>query len=152
MFTLSRKQIAVCLLPLLVAAPLLAWAQSAPSTGDIQIFRNARESVAVFSRIAPVDKGGALVAPDDPALQLKQSLENLRLLAARLGVSPIHFVTLTLFVKERSGGEELQRVAQETFRDWNPATTIVEAKELRVAGALVEVEGVAVVRGLKSRR
>jgi enamine deaminase RidA (YjgF/YER057c/UK114 family) len=132
--------------------PALARAQSEPSTGDIQIFRNPRESVAVFPRIAPVDKSGAVVAPDDPALQLKQALENLRRLAGRVGVLPAHFVTLTLYVKEKSAADGLEKIARESFSDWNPSTTVVETKELRVAGALVEVEAVAMIRSPKSGR
>lgn len=146
MISLSSRRMPGYLLVALIAVPLLAQAQSEPSIGDIQIFRNPRESVAVFPRVAPVDKSGALVARGDPALQLKQALENLQRLAGRVGVLPGHFVTLTLYVKEKSGVDGLERIAKEAFSDWNPATTIVESKELRVAGALVEVEGVALVR------
>lgn len=149
---LSPRRIALYLLLMLIGAPTLARAQSEPSTGDIQILRNPRESVAVFPRIAPVDKNGALVAPGDPAQQLKQALENLRRLAGRVGILPAHFVTLTLYVKEKSTGDSLEKIARESFRDWNPSTTLVETKELRVAGALVEVEAVAIVRPLKPGR
>jgi enamine deaminase RidA (YjgF/YER057c/UK114 family) len=114
--------------------------------------RNPRESIAVFPRVAPVDKNGALVAPGDPALQLKQALENLRGLAGHVGILPSHFVTLTLYVKEKSSGERLEKIVRESFSDWNPATTLVETKELRVAGALVEVEAVAIVRPPDSGR
>ena len=135
-----------------MVVPVLARAQSDPSTADIQIFRNPRENVAVFPRIAPVDKSGALVAPDDPALQLKQALENLRRLAGRVGMLPGQFVTLTLYVKEKSAVDGLEKIAREAFSDWSPSTTLVQAKELRVAGALVEVEAVAIIRPPKSGR
>lgn len=152
MIGLLRCRMAAYLLLMLIGAPMLARAQSEPSTGDIQIFRNPRESVAVFPRIAPVDKSGVIVAPDDPALQLKQVLENLRRMAGRVGILPAHFVTLTLYVKEKSGGDSLERIARESFGDWNPSTTLVETKELRVPGALVEVEAVAIIRPPKSGR
>jgi enamine deaminase RidA (YjgF/YER057c/UK114 family) len=146
MIILSPRRMMGYLLVALIAAPMLAYAQSEPSVGDIQIFKNPRESVAVFPRVAPVDKSGALVAPGDAAAQLKQALENLRRLAGRVGISPAHFVTLTIYVKEKSGGDQLHTIAQDSFADWNPATTLVETNELRVAGALIEVEGVALVR------
>ena len=92
------------------------------------------------------------MAPDDPALQLKQALENLRRLAGRVGVLPAHFVTLTLYVKEKSTADGLEKIARESFSDWNPSTTVVETKELRVAGTLVEVEAVAIIRLPKSSR
>ena len=152
MIGLLRCRMAAYLLLMLIGAPMLARAQSEPSTGDIQIFRNPRESVAVFPRIAPVDKSGVIVAPDDPALQLKQVLDDLRRMAGRAGILPAHFVTLTLYVKEKSGGDSLERIARESFGDWNPSTTLVETKELRVPGALVEVEAVAIIRPPKSGR
>jgi enamine deaminase RidA (YjgF/YER057c/UK114 family) len=152
MIRLSSRRIAKYLLPALILVSGVVRAQSEPSTGDIQIFRNPRESVAVFPRIAPLDKSGALVAPDDPALQLKQALDNLRRLAGRVGVLPGHFVTLTLYVKTPSDGGGLEEIARAAFSDWNPSTTIVETKELRVEGALVEVEGVAIIRQAQSGR
>jgi enamine deaminase RidA (YjgF/YER057c/UK114 family) len=152
MICLSPRRIATYLFLVVVVVSALAGAQSEPSFGDIQIFRNPRESVAVFPRIAPVDKSGALVAPEDPVLQLSQALENLRRLAGRVGVLPGHFVTLTLYVKEKSVGDRLEKVAHESFSDWNPSTTVVETKELRVAGSLVEVEAVALMRPAKSPR
>ena len=149
---LSPRRIAIRLFPLIVLTPAFAVAQSEPSTGDIQIFRNARETVAVFPRIAPVDKSGKLVAPDDLALQVKQALENLHRLAGRVGVLPGHFVTLTLYVKEKSGADGLEKIARQSFSDWNPSMTVVETTGLRVVGALVEVEAVALVRPGKSNR
>lgn len=145
-------RILLCLFLAVISVPLLAHAQSEPSVGDIQIIRNRRESVVVFPRVAPVDSSGQLAAPGDAALQLKQALENLRRLGARVGVTPVHFVTLTVYVKEKSVGEPLHNVLHGVFNDWNPAATIVEIKELRLAGSLVEVEGVAVVRDPTTRR
>jgi enamine deaminase RidA (YjgF/YER057c/UK114 family) len=152
MIGLLPGRIAQCLFLVLIVVPAHICAQSEPSTGDIQIFRNPRESVAVFPRIAPLDKSGALVAPDDPARQLKQALDNLRRLAGRVGVLPGQFVTLTLYVKTPSAGGGLEEAARAAFTDWNPSTTIVETKELRVEGALVEVEGVAIIRQAQSGR
>ena len=55
-------------------------------------------------------------------------------------------------VKEKSAGDGLEKIAREAFSDWSPSTTLVETKELRVPGALVEVEAVAIVRPPKSGR
>ncbi len=67
-------------------------------------------------------------------------------MAGRVGVLPAHFVTLTLYVKEKSAADGLEKIARESFSDWNPSTTVVETKELRVTGALVEGEAVAMIR------
>lgn len=144
--------LAGCLLLMLSAAAVFAQEQGAPLSGDIQVFRNALETVFVFPRVGPVDKKGELVAAGDLTGQVRQALENLRLMASRVGVSPAHVVTLTLYVKEKSAGDSLEKFARESFGDWSPLTTLVETKQLRVVGALVEVEAVAVVRPLRPGR
>jgi hypothetical protein len=70
-------------------------------------------------------------------------------MAARVGVAPAQFVTLTLYGADNSMRETLEKSAREAFSDWGPASAFVEAKNLRPMGALVEVEPVAIVRGLK---
>ena len=73
--------LAAALLLMLAAASTLARGQAA---GDIQVFRNALETVYV-PRIGPVDRKGELVAAGDPTEQVRQALGNLRLLASRVG-------------------------------------------------------------------
>ncbi|MGZ9186959.1 MAG: RidA family protein [Candidatus Binatia bacterium] len=121
----------------------------APPTGDVQVFRNAQETVFVFPRVGPVDRKGDLVGAGDLTGQVRQALVNLRLMASRVGVSPAHVVTLTVYGADSSLRDVMEKSAREAFSDWGPATAFVEAKNLRPAGALVEVEAVAVVRGLK---
>ena len=76
---------------------------------------------------------------------------NLRLMASRVGVAPAHFVTLTIYGADSSLREVLEKSAREAFSDWGPATAFVEAKNLRPAGALVEVEAVGVISGVETR-
>ena len=123
--------------------------EPAPPTGDVQVFRNALETVFVFPRIGAVDKKGELVGVGDLTGQVKQALGNLRLMASRVGVSPAHVVTLTVYGGDNSLRDVLEKSVREAFSDWGPAIAFVEAKNLRPAGAMVEVEAVAVVRGLK---
>ncbi len=133
---------------MLGAAWPFAQAQVA-ATGDVQVFRNALETVFVFPRVGPVDRKGDLVGAGDLTGQVRQALVNLRLMASRVGVSPAHVVTLTVYGTDSLLRDVLEKSAREAFSDWGPATAFVEAKNLRPAGALVEVEAVAVVRGLK---
>ena len=140
--------LAVALLLMLDAASTFAQ-EPAPPTGDVQVFRNALETVFVFPRVGPVDKKGELVAAADLIGQVKQALVNLRLMASRVGVSPAQIVMLTVYGTDSSLRDVLEKSAREAFSDWGPATAFVEAKNLRPAGAMVEVEAVAVVRGLK---
>ena len=64
-------------------------------------------------------------------------------------MSPAQIVTLTVYGADSSLREVLEKSAREAFGDWGPATAFVETKNLRPAWAMVEVEAVAVVRGLK---
>jgi hypothetical protein len=68
--------LAAAVLSMLAAASILAHGQTAP--GDIQVFRNALETVYVFPRIGPVDRKGELVTAGDPTGQVKQALGHLR--------------------------------------------------------------------------
>jgi len=140
--------LAAALLLMLGAASTFAQ-EPAPPTGDVQVFRNALETVFAFPRVGPVDKKGELVAAADLTGQVRQALVNLRLMASRVGVSPAQIVTLTVYGADSSLREVLEKSAREAFSDWGPAIAFVEAKNLRPAGAMVEVEAVAVVRGLK---
>ena len=133
----------------MLSAALTLAQEPAPPTGDVQVFRNALETVFVFPRVGPVDRKGDLVGAADLTGQVRQALVNLRLMASRVGVSPAQVVTLTIYGADSSLREVLEKSAREAFSDWGPATAFVEAKNLRPAGAMVEVEAVAVVRGLK---
>ena len=108
-----------------------AWPGAA---GDIQVFRNALETVYVFPRVGPVDRKGELVAAGDPTEQVKQALGNLRLLASRIGVLPAHFVTVTVYGADNSLRESLEKSAREVFSDWGPASAFVEAIKPTPAG------------------
>lgn len=127
-------------------------APNEPTTGDIQIFKNPRETVIVFPRVGPVDKKGELVGPGDLDAQLNQVVANIRRLAAGVGVSTAHIVTVTLYIKNKDAAGGLEKLAREAFLDGNPGIALVEVKELRPSGALVEVEAVAVLRPLNPRR
>ena len=121
-----------------------------PRSGNIQIIRNPRETVIVFSGVEPLDKKGSLVALGDLTGQMKQAVENLRRLAFRAGALPSHIVTITVFTPETGSAEALKKIPREIFNDWNPAT-VIEVRQLRIPGALVEIEAVAIVRGAKLR-
>ena len=72
------------LLLMLAAASTLAHGQAA--AGDIQVFRNALETVYVFPRVGPVDRKGDLVGASDLTGQVRQAPVNLRLMASRIGL------------------------------------------------------------------
>ena len=118
--------------------------------GNIQIIRNPRETVIVISGVTPLDKQSGSLARGDLAGQMKQALENLRRTALRAGVLPAQIVTITVFTPETANVETLRKLPQDSFSDWSPVTA-VETRQLTIAGALVELEAVAIAREVKPR-
>jgi enamine deaminase RidA (YjgF/YER057c/UK114 family) len=121
-----------------------------PQAGDVQIFRNPRETVIVISNVGPVEKQSGALAAGDLLAQMKQALDNLRRTAIRSGVLPSQIVTITVFTPETASGEVLRKMPRDSYRDWNPLIA-VEARQLGTPGALVEIEAVAISRDAKPR-
>jgi enamine deaminase RidA (YjgF/YER057c/UK114 family) len=119
---------------------------------DVQIIKEGRETVIILSGVGPLGDKGQLVAPGDLAGQLRQTLENVRRLAAGAGSLPRDIVSMTVYTNEKQGPEIFAKLQQDTFKDWNPETSFVETKQLRTAGALVEINAVAVVSEPRARR
>lgn len=127
-------------------------AQELPANepGDIQIFRNPRETVIVISGIGPLEKQSGTLASGDLLIQMEQALANLRRTAIRAGVLPSQIVTITVFTPDAASGELLRRMPRNSYSDWDPLTA-VESRQLGVVGALVEIEAVAISREVKPR-
>ena len=126
--------LAAALLLLLAAASTLAHGQAA---GDIQVFRNAQETLYVFppSRTGGPEGRAGPCGIKSWTEQSETGTGGLRLLASRIGVSPAHFVTVTVYGADNSLRESLEKSAREVFSDWGPASAFVEAKNLRPPGA-----------------
>src|SRR5262245_59869624 len=121
-----------------------------PSFGNIQIIRNPRETVIVISGVTPLDKQSGSMVRSDLAGQMKQALENLRRTAIRAGVLPAQIVAITVFTTEAAQAEALRKLPRDAYLDWDPVTA-VESRQLTTAGALVELEAVAIAREAKAR-
>ena len=121
-----------------------------PQAGDVQIFRNPRETVIVISGVGPIEKQSGSLAAGDLLAQMKQALDNLRRTAIRSGVLPSQIVTITVFTPETASVEVLRKMPRDSFRDWNPLIAI-EIRQLGTPGALVEIEAVAIARDAKPR-
>jgi enamine deaminase RidA (YjgF/YER057c/UK114 family) len=121
-----------------------------PLPSNVQIIRNPRETVIVISGVTPLDKQSGMLATGNLLAQMKQALENLRRTAIRAGVLPAQIVAITVFTPDTTSVEALRKLPQDSFSDWSPVTA-VEARQLSIAGALVELEAVAVAREVKPR-
>jgi len=94
------------------------------------------------------DRDGRLAAADFPG-QLARALENVLAVVRAAGGGPEHVVRLTLYVTDRrqyladlpAVGEAYRRAMGRRY----PAMALVEVAGLLEPGALVEIEGTAVV-------
>ncbi len=95
------------------------------------------------------DAQGAIVGEGDIAKQFDQALANLRevLLAARAEMTDI--ARLLIFVKDKEQYKahlkEIGSVYRNYFGKYFPAMSLVEVSNLFEDGALIEIEGIAVV-------
>jgi enamine deaminase RidA (YjgF/YER057c/UK114 family) len=96
-----------------------------------------------------VDSEGKLVAPGDVVEQYRQVLRNLQAVVDEAGGQMSDIVKLTMYVKDRDDYrahlKELGRVHKDFFGSYYPATALVEISRFFEEGALIEIEGIAVL-------
>lgn len=97
------------------------------------------------------DRDGALVGRGDLVAQFRQVLQNLRAVLEARGGTLQDLVKLTIYVLDREAyrarGREIGEVYRAFLGRHYPAMTLVEVRGLydQDAGALLEIEGVAVL-------
>jgi enamine deaminase RidA (YjgF/YER057c/UK114 family) len=95
------------------------------------------------------DKEGRLVGGDDIALQFDKAMGNLLAVVREAGGQAENIVKLNLYVTDKqrylAAGKELGQIYRRRMGKHFPAMTLVEVKSLYEAGAMVEIEGLAVV-------
>lgn len=94
------------------------------------------------------DANGRLVGPD-LVTQARQALENIVAVLATDGARPEHLVRLTWYVVDRDAYVASERALGEAYREvigrHFPAMTAVQVSALIEPGAVIEIEGTAVV-------
>jgi 2-iminobutanoate/2-iminopropanoate deaminase len=91
----------------------------------------------------PLDREGRLVG-DDIAAQARQVIGNLKAVLAEAGSSIENVVKATVWLTDARHFREFNAVYAETFGTHPPARSLV-ISGLAVAGALVEIEAVAML-------
>jgi len=96
-----------------------------------------------------MDANGDLVSPGDLAAQFAQALSNLKTVIEEAGGQATDIVKLTIFVTDKAAySANLKPIGsayRSVFGRYYPAMTLVEIKSLFDDGALVEIEGMAVI-------
>ena len=90
-------------------------------------------------------RDGEIVGLGNPAMQMRQCLENIRTALEKSGAGIEHVVRTRIYVVDIDAWEPVARVHGEFFSDVLPATTMVEVSRLIDPNVLVEVEADAIV-------
>jgi enamine deaminase RidA (YjgF/YER057c/UK114 family) len=95
------------------------------------------------------DANGQILAPDDLVAQFSQALSNLSLVVAAAGGRMTDIVKLSIFVTDKvdykAHLEPIGAVYRGYFGNYYPAITLGEIESLFDDGALIEIEGIAVI-------
>lgn len=96
-----------------------------------------------------LDASGRVAAPGDLVAQFAQAIANLKTVIEAAGGQPADLVKMTVFVTDKNAYKELLKPIGAEYRalfgKHYPATTLVEVRGLFDDGALVEIEGIAVI-------
>ncbi len=95
------------------------------------------------------DKDGRLVGENNIVAQFDKALENLLVVVRDSGGKAENIVKLNIYVTDKAAYLSAMREAGQAYRKHMgkhfPAMTLVEVKSLYESGAMVEIEGLAVL-------
>lgn len=95
------------------------------------------------------DENQQIVGRGDFVRQFDQALANVLTVLKAAGGQPAHVVKLTFFVTDKAAYQRHQTEIGQVYRrqmgTHYPAMTLVEVKSLLEEGALIEIEGMAVI-------
>jgi len=96
-----------------------------------------------------MDPGGRMVHRGDVVAQAALAFANLHAVLEAAGARPEHLVRLRIFVTDieayQANGKAIGQAYRSHFGRWFPAMTLVQVVRLYDDGAMIEVEGDAVV-------
>jgi 2-iminobutanoate/2-iminopropanoate deaminase len=92
-----------------------------------------------------LDCDGNVVGVNDPALQTRKTLDNMKAVLEEAGATLKDIVRLTVFLKDMSHIAEVQQVRAEYFPVDPPPSTTVEISKLVREELLIEIEATAIV-------
>jgi 2-iminobutanoate/2-iminopropanoate deaminase len=81
----------------------------------------------------------------DFAGQTRQAFRNIDATLKRTGGTLADVVTMTVFIRNQSDGDEFVRIRAEFFKSGFPASALITAKDFAVPQLLVEIQAVAVI-------
>lgn len=93
----------------------------------------------------PLDNNGNLVGPGNPAAQAEQVFRNLQIALSAAGAGLQDVVKLTTYLKDLSHRPVVMEIRNSFFGTHRAPSTLAVVAELPVAGALLQVDAIAVM-------
>jgi enamine deaminase RidA (YjgF/YER057c/UK114 family) len=119
---------------------------------------NERTKARAYSPAVITDGGrivwlagmGGTTAPDgtpisDFAAQTRRAFQNIDATLRRAGGTLADVVTMTVFIRNQTDGDEFVKIRAEVFKSGFPASALITAKDFASPGILVEIQAIAVV-------
>jgi enamine deaminase RidA (YjgF/YER057c/UK114 family) len=93
--------------------------------------------------------GGTTAADGKPitdfAAQTRRAFENIDATLKRAGGTLADVVTMTVFIRNQTDGDEFVKIRAEVFKSGFPASALITAKDFATPAILVEIQAIAVV-------
>ncbi|WP_091964690.1 RidA family protein [Bradyrhizobium shewense] len=99
------------------------------------------------SGLLPFDDTGAVVAPGQIGPQTERIFEILTCILRSAGAGCADVVQMTSFVTDIGQRAHVNEIRARVFGTTKPASTLVEVSALAAAGALIEIDAIAVIPG-----
>jgi enamine deaminase RidA (YjgF/YER057c/UK114 family) len=142
----------------LTAAILIAACAALPAPAAERLEGTPRMKERAYSP-AVITEGGRIVwlagmggsrAADGSTIkefgaQARQAFRNIDATLKRVGGSLANVVTMTVFIRHESDGDEFVKVRAEVFKSGFPASALITAKDFARPEILVEIQAVAVI-------
>ena len=92
--------------------------------------------------------GGTIAADGKPIAdfgQTRRAFQNIDATLKQAGGTLADVVTMTVFIRNQSDGDEFVKIRGEIFKSGFPASTLITVKDFAVPQLLVEIQAVAVI-------
>jgi len=102
-------------------------------------------NVVYVSGQVALDSDGNVVGKGDFAAQTRRVFENLRSVLKSVGGDLDDIVRIKIHLTDMDNLDEFRRIRSEYFRDWFPASTLIEVGGLIIKELMIEIDAIAVV-------
>lgn len=103
-------------------------------------------NLLLISGQVALDEKGEIVGKGDFKTQARKVFQNLKSVVERAGGQLEDVVKITVYITDIRYLEEFRKIRGEYFKEWFPASTLVEVGALIKSGLMLEIDAIAVIR------